>query len=753
MVSTFYKNYSKNILWIVALSFPFLAVQAGRLPSNNDIETWLPIESDVRSTYEQFKEEFGAEEVILIGMSHRRPEDPLVEAVCRRIEKLPGIRQCWSPERLRTMMENLDVSESEIEQRLKGLAVSDDGTLIGLVALLSKQGLADRAGTVAGIRGELRYCQLSDEEVSLAGSPVVVAELDRLGSRKGNKRFFLITLFISLCLLYYAIRQWNLTLSILGLTVWAIQLNLAMVKLAGGEMNFIMGALSVMVMVFTLAASIHFFHYYRASLAEDDPLGKAFRLAWKPCCLATLTTTIGLISLTVSNIAPVSQFGYAAALGSLAALLTGLGLTPAVLTVWPYRPRHTGQTFAHRLSRVANWLLDHSKPVALVSAVLVVVTSLGLLRLESKIDPLDFLPKDGKVLADVRRIERDLTSSSSIEAVVDFGNREMPFLDKLQEVRSLEACIRKHPAVRHTMSAASFFPTELPEDALSVMGLLKRANSQQGNNGFVADGERLWRISARVRGDCGFTRQETLDDLVAATRGASTSISFTGIAPLLESAQREIFNGFWESFALAFVIITVVMIVSLWSLKTGLVAMIPNLTPLCIVFGILGWIGFPVDIGMMMTGSIALGIAVDGTFHYLVRYEERYRRTNNSPRAARFALLQTGTPIFEAGAIAAIGMLALTLSQFTPTARFGYMMATLLVAALVGDLVLLPALLYLRPAPSSAGTDDPGADDDETNLPPKPPHFATHKERKAEPEVDSPSAIPLAYKPEQEQRD
>lgn len=678
MVSTFYKKYSKNILWIVVLTFPFLAIQAETLPSNNDIETWLPVESNVRCTYEQFKEEFGAEELILIGMPSDGADGPLVEAVCRRIEGLDGIRQCWSPARLQAVMEEMEVTESEIERRLKGLAVSDDGTLIGLVALLSKEGLADRASTVADIRHQLDYCQLGGDDVNLAGSPVVVAELDRLGSRKGNKRFFLITLLISLCLLYYTIRQWNLTLSILGLTVWAIQLNLTMVKFAGGEMNFIMGALSVMVMVFTLAVSIHFFHYYRASLSEDDPLAKAFRLAWKPCCLATLTTTIGLISLTVSNIAPVSQFGYSAAMGSLAALLTGLGLTPAVLTVWPYRPNPASRSMAQRFSGVAFWLLDHSFPVAVVAGTLLLATSLGLTRLESKIDPLDFLPKDGKVLCDVKRIERDLTSASSIEAVVDFGGRDIPFVDKLREVRTLEAGIREHPAVRHTMSAASFFPTKLPSDAMSAMDLFGRARARQGESGFLSDGERLWRISARIRGDRGFTQQETFDDLVAATKNSSTPVSFTGIAPLLENAQREIFNGFWKSFAMAFAIITAVMIVSLWSLKIGLVAMVPNLTPLCIVFGTLGWIGFPVDIGMMMTGSIALGIAVDGTFHFLVRYEERYSRNKDSAAASRFALLQTGAPIFEAAAIAAIGMLALTLSQFNPTARFGYMMTSTL---------------------------------------------------------------------------
>jgi predicted RND superfamily exporter protein len=327
---------------------------------------------------------------------------------------------------------------------------------------------------------------------------------------------------------------------------------------------------------------------------------------------------------------------------------------------------------------------------------IVVGTSLGVPRIRTKIDPLDFLPKDGKVYSDVARIERDLTTTHSIEAVVDFGDSERAFVDKLADVRELDRKIRCHPAVRHTMSLTTFFPEQLPDDPLETMELLNRARSQQSENDYLASGTEMWRISARIQEGPNMSRQQILDDLQALTAGSP--VHFTGVAPLLEHAQHEIFDGFWESFAMAFGIISIVMIVSLRSLKAGLVAMVPNLTPICIVFGTLGWLDFPVDIGMMMTASIALGIAVDGTFHFLLRYEEHYKEKKDSARASRFALLQTGAPIFEAATIASVGMLALTLSNFAPTARFGYMMTALMLAAVIGDLVLLPALLSFRPS-------------------------------------------------------
>jgi uncharacterized membrane protein YdfJ with MMPL/SSD domain len=139
--------------------------------------------------------------------------------------------------------------------------------------------------------------------------------------------------------------------------------------------------------------------------------------------------------------------------------------------------------------------------------------------------------------------------------------------------------------------------------------------------------------------------------------------------------------------------------------------MVPNLTPILLVFGALGWAGWYVDIGMMMSGSIALGIAVDGTFHFLVRYRQLRKDQVASFESSREALELTGPPILQAAIVAAAGMLALSLSPFLPTMRFGLLTAAMLMTALLGDLVLLPSLLAL---PGSRRKDDDQDSSDET---------------------------------------
>ena len=700
MLSRFYQRHSRLLLISVLISLPLLVLQAKSLPVNNNIETWLPKGSSVRGEYEAFKRDFGVEEVILVALDQSRVSKELTEAVCARLERLPGIRQCWSPGRMQAEMAELGVSEGEFLARVRNLAMSSDGRWHGVIALLSPQGLANRDATVLDVRNELEYCRLTDARVLLSGGPVVAAEVSRLGGRSESEKFFAITLGLCLAVLYYWLRDWKLSLAIMGLTVWAIHLTLTIFKFMGGEMNFILSALGVMVTVFTIEACIHVLHYHNASLGEDDPISTALTKSLRPCGMSMTTTAIGLYSVSVSDILPVTQFGTAVALGAVVSMVTGLLLTPAIIVVMRRQEEVVEESPGNfRLGQVGKWVYRYHGRVIATAAVVTIVGAIGLVQIKSRIDPLDFLPRSSRVLSDLRQIERELTNIDSVEAVIEFGPGDPPFVERLAAARQLEAALRRHSAVRHTMSPASFFPGELPTDGWELLQLLQKAESKQGRNEFVSADQKLWRVSTRIAVPAGKSSFHVLRELEAEAAKtplgpAVASVRFTGIAPLLQQAQEDIFNGFWQSFVSALAVILVVMCGSLRSVRLAVLAIIPNLVPICIVFGTLGWLGIPVDIGMMMTGSIALGITVDGTFHFLSRYGEEMRSGRTSPHAVLQALVQTGGPVFESIVVSSLGMLALTLSSFTPTIRFGLMMATLLLTALAGGLVLLPALLY-----------------------------------------------------------
>ncbi len=721
MISRFYRKYGMALLWLVVISFPYLVIESERLKSNNDVETWLPKGTDVRASYDRFRRDFGVDDAVVVGIDSQIADDKLVEALALRLEELDGIDKCWTPARLMSRMQELGVGEEDARKRLQGLVLSDSGQMTGMIAVLTPAGAKNRLKAINEVREQVAYCQLDGDQVALAGSPVIVTELDRLGSPESSRRFFFITLGISLLMLYYFLRHWGLSLALLVVSAWGIYFTKTLILLVGLEMNFIMGALSVMVLISGLSIAIHFLSYYTSARDANaaDPLGTALRESWNPCFLSTLTTLIGLMSLNVSTILPVSQFGTASAVGSVVALLTGLGIAPALVVVWPdCTIRSTRESFD--FTHWGGWINNNRKQVLAGAVVLLCVTGIGIVRLESHIDALEFLPETSKVRNDALRIERELTSIDSVEAIVNFESQDIPFAQRLDKVREIEAKMRQHPAIRHTLSAATFFPAQLPESPVELAQLFNTARASGGNDGYLADNYRLWRISARIRRDNEVSSAQVYSDLSASLAGQP--VTFTGVAPLLENAQREIFTGFWQSFTAAFLSITLVMILSLRSVVAGLIAMVPNIIPIWIVFGIIGYCGMTVDIGMMMTGSISLGISVDCTFHFLVTYQERFKAGDTSAQAALAAIKHTGEPLLGSTVVSALGMLALCLCSFVPTARFGYLMAAQMVASLGGELLTLPAILCMRPERRKKKMDPPASEPTSAS-PPPPPHI------------------------------
>jgi predicted RND superfamily exporter protein len=166
----------------------------------------------------------------------------------------------------------------------------------------------------------------------------------------------------------------------------------------------------------------------------------------------------------------------------------------------------------------------------------------------------------------------------------------------------------------------------------------------------------------------------------------------TGGVPLVLAAQRELLDALLQSFALAFVTIALVLAVFLRSPAAGLLAMLPNVFPVVIIFGILGWMGRRLDVGGMMTASVALGIAVDDTVHLLTWFR-RLGGGSAAREAVAAALRRAAAPIARTSLILAPSFGIFAFCGFQPIAQFGTLLCLLLAVAVVADLVFLPSLL------------------------------------------------------------
>ena len=190
------------------------------------------------------------------------------------------------------------------------------------------------------------------------------------------------------------------------------------------------------------------------------------------------------------------------------------------------------------------------------------------------------------------------------------------------------------------------------------------------------------------------------DDFIGIT--SPVTLSYTGKNYLFHSAQASLLRDFYYNFLLAFAIITPVLIIVLRSLGLGLLAMVPNLFPIVVLFGLLGWINWPIDLAIAMTASVALGIAVDDTTHFLIRFRAFGGTAKNIVSPVQQAISQCGPAMLHTTAIGTAGLLVYGASQMTVVSNFSYSISSMLVLAIVADILLLPALLMLGIKKSNA---------------------------------------------------
>ncbi len=186
---------------------------------------------------------------------------------------------------------------------------------------------------------------------------------------------------------------------------------------------------------------------------------------------------------------------------------------------------------------------------------------------------------------------------------------------------------------------------------------------------------------------------------------ALITTTYTGIVPIVYKAQRALLGSLIKSICLAFVMIAIVMMILLrpWgeplrlgnalNFRAGLLSMLPNVFPVVVIFGAMGHANHLVDIGSMMTASVAMGVAVDDTIHFLNWFRHGINQGYSRLDAIKLSYQKVATAMTQTTLIGGFGLSAFAFSTFMPTQRFGILMLFLLAAALVGDLILLPALL------------------------------------------------------------
>lgn len=719
-------------LLVMGLLFPVVLYGAFQAlwSMNDDAISWTGTNLDARHRLEWFDEHFSASDSILVSWDGCTLEDKRLD---RFAEVLEASRFPWLDRVVtgRQILADLTAppygrSQKEAAEQLRNVMIGPDGKTTCAVVILTDAARDRGRELLQEIRNlAADKCDVDAASLHLAGNLVETATIS-VASLQTLNRLSIPSALLVLIVAWPFLRSLRLALLVLASASFCQCAGLALVHFTGGHMNGMLGIMPILVMVIFVSGSVHLINYYRDALPRLGPATAplhAVRVGWFPCTLAIGTTAVGIASLVFSHVDPVRDFGFYSALCMLLVLASLLIVLPGALVFTAHYEAAHGQVppvpahgkFPSRfwkavaipISRYHTWFVVGSVVAMLIAAI-------GLPRLHGSMHLADFFSRKTRIYQDHLWLEENIGPLLPAEVVLVFDNPDSwPMLDRLRVVSRVEAAIRVMPMEVGTVSLAAFLPR--PDDNPTVRstasraifnGIIERRRDElAAKNQYLATdkGDELWRIHVRLQSLSGIRYEdavamlnETVDDAIATLppdEQQRLSVVQTGMLPLMAEAHPALMEDLIVSFSASFVLITIALSLGLRSLPLGLLSMLPNIFPIVTVFGIMGWIRPAIDPGTMMTASIGLGIAVDDTVHFLTWFR-RGRTEGLLPRAAvRNAYQHCGKAILRTTIICGAGLAVYGISSFAPAARFGILVSQLLVAALIGDLVFLPALL------------------------------------------------------------
>ena len=482
--------------------------------------------------------------------------------------------------------------------------------------------------------------------------------------------------------------------------------------------------------------------------------GASVRHALLPLSLATGTTAVGLATLAVSVLVPIKMFGIFSAIGVVVSFIILITFMPACLELFPPKLRlGTGSDEDTNDSwrpieespwwGVGHWITRHNIAIATICLIAMAGIGYGMTRVESSVQLMRLFSPQARIRQDYRWLEKNLGPLVPMEILIrcDQEKCDLNFLERMELVDEIQREIGELGEVGSSLSTVTFGRSldvgggGIGGAAGRVFGLNARTRRSVLNRRLVAhrdeflDGDylreakvesaegirdqELWRISARVSATkevdyADFKRdlQSKIDPILASYDADGTqgiSVDYTGLVPLVYKAQHSLLDGLIVGFISDFAIIVLVMVLLCRAASAGLVLLLPAAFPAVVVFGGMGWGNallqsfgtgnLLIDIGTVMAPCVALGVTVDDVVHFMLWFRRGISDGMDRKEATMLAYKGCARAMYQSWGVIGIGLSVFSLSPFGPTQRFGHMMLAMLTVALVGNLVLLPALL------------------------------------------------------------
>jgi predicted RND superfamily exporter protein len=725
----FRRQFGRDDLILLVIEAPaiFDATFLERLRAVHDeLESEVPLLEEVTSLINARHTRGEADRLVVGDLLEDWPESPEELAALREIALANPLyldHLLSEDGRLTTVtIETAAYVETGVDEALLGFDDAEPSNG-GQTRLLTGE---DNALIVEAVLAVVARHDRPDFRIHVSGTPPMV-HLVQTTMLKDMRRFLLISLAAIAGFLLLLFRRAAGVVLPLLVVLLSIVCTISWMAAAGIAITMPSQILPSFLLAVGIGASVHvlviFFQRFELDEPREQAISSALGHSGLAIVMTSLTTAGGLLSFVAAEVAPIAEFGLAAPIGVLNSLLFTLVLLPALLAVFPMRrvgrrERPRNERLRLLLVSIGDASTRRAPFVVVTAAGILVIAALGALQLRFSHYPLAWFPEEDPFRQATLLVNDRMKGSVFLEVIVDSGRenglQDPAMLERIEEMRrwassyqyqdvfvgktiALPDVVKEiHQALNENRSDFHMIPRERAQVAQELL-LFENTGSDDLEQ-LVDSQFRRGRFTMKLPFVDAMQYEHYLrvvDANLARILGGAASFELTGLLAIMGGTFTAVMRSMARTYVLALLVITPLMVLLIGNLRIGMLSMVPNLAPILVTLGVMGWSGIPLDAFTLLIGSIAIGLAVDDTIHFLHGFRRYYSRSGDARQAVRETLSTTGQALLFTSLVLATGFLVYTLATMQILFYFGALTGLTITLAFLADLILTPALVTL----------------------------------------------------------
>jgi uncharacterized protein len=560
-------------------------------------------------------------------------------------------------------------------------------------------------------------------DVHISGMPYVRTLnsqniIDEIGT------FIIAALFVTSLIFFFFFRSFRATIISMVIVVIGVMWTFGIIGILEYEITVLTALIPPLIIVIGIPNCIFLINKYQHEVKKHGNKAKSLQRVISKIGNATLmtnvTTASGFATFIITDSKLLTEFGLVASLSILAIFILCLLIIPIIYSYMPMpKDKHLEHLSKRWIGAFVSWMesmVKHRKiTIYITSLVLLVASIIGIYQIKISGSLIEDMPKNSEFFKDIRFFEKEFNGIMPLEIMVDTKRKKgVMKLATLKRMSELEDLIIETPELSRPISVVSLVKYskqayyngnpkyyQLPTSQENSFILSYAKNSSSNVNllqNFVDSTGQFARITTFMK-DSGIDKMERIEETLKSKinkvfPSEKYNVTMTGKAYLFQKGTKYLINNLILSLSLAIFLISLFMAYMFRSFRMIIISLIPNLLPLLITAGLMGYLGVPIKPSTILVFSIAFGISVDDTIHFLAKYRQELQANHWKIKKSVYAALrETGVSMFYTSIVLFFGFSVFVISNFGGTVALGALVSATLLFAMLANLLLLPSLL------------------------------------------------------------